>query len=66
MAVTQVGVVAYADDPTRPFRIVYPRVDDSELDDPQWTTLGCDRSRRAVLTKFLARVWTPASTTSRA
>jgi hypothetical protein len=59
MAVTQVGVVAYADDPTNPVRVVHPQVDDSELDDPQWTRLGLDPMRPAMLTKYLARLWPP-------
>lgn len=35
MAVTLVGIVYYADDPERKvFRLVYPEVDDGELDSP--------------------------------
>lgn len=35
MPVTMVGIVYYADDPEKKvFRIVYPEVDDSELDQP--------------------------------
>lgn len=49
-----VGVVYYADDPGKNiFRIVYPQFDDAELNDPQWTTLGLDRTRTAVLVKCL-------------
>jgi hypothetical protein len=44
--------VYYADNPERKvFRRVYPSEDDSELDDPQWTTLGCDPTRMAILDK---------------
>jgi hypothetical protein len=56
MAVTLIGLVAYADTitPERPFgavfRIVFPSFDDAELDDPQWIRMGCDPTR-AVLTK---------------
>lgn len=52
MPVTKVGIVYYQDDPQqRIFRIVYPQFDDSELDSPQWTTLGCDAMCTAVLAK---------------
>lgn len=52
MAVTQVGIVYYQDDPAQGvFRIVYPQLDDSELDDPRWTTEGCNPDRVAVLAK---------------
>jgi hypothetical protein len=50
--VSQVGLVYYLDDPEQKvFRKVFPSDDDSELDDPQWVTLGCDPARRAVLIK---------------
>lgn len=50
MPVTKVGIVFYADDPEKKvFRIVYPERDDRELRDPQWTSLGTDPNRRAVL-----------------
>lgn len=52
MAVTMVGIVYYLDDPEKKvFRKVYPSLDDSELDDPQWVTLGIDPSRIAWLEK---------------
>lgn len=45
-----IGLVYYEDDPAKAiFRKVYPQFDDGELDDPQWTTLGCDPARVAVM-----------------
>lgn len=53
MPVTQVGFIYYQDDPTQAvFRVVYPTDDDSELDDPQWLTLGVDPTRAAVMAKY--------------
>jgi len=50
-----VGNVYYADDPHQAiFRRVWPQHDDSELDDPQWVTMGCDPQRTAVLVKVPA------------
>lgn len=49
MPVTKVGIVYYQDTPDQVFRFVYPTSDDSELDNPQWTTEGCDPARVAVL-----------------
>ena len=50
MPLTSIGLVYYADDVTKsPFRIVYPTVDDSELNEPQWLTLGLDPARVAVM-----------------
>ena len=57
MTVSKVGLVFYQDTVVPPatlgavFRLVYPTSDDSELDDPEWTTMGCDPSRTAVLVK---------------
>lgn len=52
MSVTQQGIVYYADDPTQSaFRAVYPTFDDSELDHLDWTTMGVDSNREAVLKK---------------
>ena len=52
MPVTLIGNVYYEDDPYRKtFRRVYPTNDDAELDDPQWTTVGCDPNRKAVMDK---------------
>jgi hypothetical protein len=52
MPVTQVGLVYYTDDPTQSyFRIVYPSVDDSELNQPQWLTDGVDPNRTAAMNK---------------
>lgn len=51
MSVTLIGLVSYEDD-GKVFRKVYPEHDDSELDDPQWTTDGCDPTRKAVLHKI--------------
>ena len=50
MPVTRTGLVYYLDDTTQSaFRIVYPTHDDSELNDPQWTTMAVDPARVAVL-----------------
>lgn len=52
-----VGLVSYADDPhQRVFRKVYPSPGDPPgiLDDPQWTTLGVDPGRSAVMRKVTA------------
>ncbi len=50
-----IGNVYYADDPERLiFRRIWPTSDNSELDDPQWVTIGCDPSRQAVLIKVPA------------
>lgn len=52
MPVTMVGLVYYADDPNKNiFRKVYPVDDDSELDNPEWTTARVDPNRRAVLVR---------------
>lgn len=57
MAVTQVGIVYYADDPDKKvFRVVTPTFYDNELDVPDpaqgsWTVFGVDPTRRAVLEK---------------
>lgn len=50
---TKIGAVVYLDTNVV-FRIVYPveGEPDSVLDDPQWTTIGCDPSREAVLIKL--------------
>lgn len=50
MPITMMGLVAYEDDGVV-FRWVWPSIDDAELDDPQWTTMGCDPARVAVLRK---------------
>lgn len=48
--VSQVGLVYYADDPTQsPFRIVYPTVADSELNDPRWVTQNLDTTRPVAI-----------------
>lgn len=55
MPVTLVGNVYYADDPDRLiFRRVWPEVDEGELDDPKWVTLGCNADRTAVMEKVAA------------
>lgn len=52
MAITQVGLVYYADDPDKKiFRKVFPTVDDAELNAPCWTVDGVDIRRKAVLIK---------------
>lgn len=52
MAITQVGLVFYEDDPEKKiFRKVYPTVDDAELNAPAWTTEGVNQTRKAVLVK---------------
>lgn len=57
MAVTQVGLIYYADDPDQKiFRIVTPSRDDSELDLPDpihgaWTEFGIMEGRTAIMRK---------------
>lgn len=57
MAVTQVGLIYYADDPDeKVFRIVTPTKDDSELDLPDpihgaWTEFGIMEGRTALMRK---------------
>lgn len=54
MPITQIGLVYYADDAEKKvFRKIYPTGDDSELDDPQWTTVAVDKDRTAILVKVL-------------
>lgn len=48
----RVGIVYYEDDPARRvFRIVYPEISESELDDPRWITEGLNPERTAFLEK---------------
>ena len=55
MAITQVGLVYYEDDPEKKiFRKVYPEVDDVELNAPCFTTDGVDSRRKAILIKVPA------------
>lgn len=55
MAITQVGLVYYEDDPEKKiFRKVYPEIDDAELNAPCWTTDGVNIRRKAVLIKVPA------------
>lgn len=54
MAATLIGLVYYADDVNKKvFRKVYPQHDNSELDDPRWTTKNINATRTAVLIKVV-------------
>ena len=55
MAITQVGLVYYEDDPDKKiFRKVYPTIDDAELNAPCWTVDGVNIRRKAILIKVSA------------
>ncbi|CAB4127795.1 hypothetical protein UFOVP96_5 [uncultured Caudovirales phage] len=57
MALEQLGLIYYADDPDQKvFRIVHPTIDDSELDLPdaiqgKWTEFGIPEGRIAIMKK---------------